>query len=73
MLPQVKLEVIETSPVEENMAAGMNIQHVKDAPLLEYSLVRGGQAILRDGKGSTLPERFRRKTDEGGNFQSPSG
>jgi hypothetical protein len=40
MLPKVHLEVSETSSLDKNFTLGMDTRHVKEAPLLEYSLVR---------------------------------
>jgi len=40
MLPQVHLEVSETSPLDIISTLGVDTRHVKEAPLLEYTLVR---------------------------------
>ena len=40
MLPDVRIEVTESTLIESDFLAGRNTGHVKEAPLLEYELVR---------------------------------
>ena len=40
MLPEVRIEVTESTLIETDFLAGRNTGHVKEAPLLEYELVR---------------------------------